>query len=492
MVGVPTVGAVALMQVMATGAPAQVQPANSTGTDRVTADAAYPPGVTWNTPFVIQNLGTSTATVVVDFYPISGGAPVTHSPGTIPAGASLPVRPANIGELDKNQKYSVVISSDQPVGAVVNESATNRLMSYVGATTGSGTVYLPNYTKNYSGYNTVLYVQNVGTTDLSDVTVRFTPFGGGSPVTKTYSIQASRSVEIDPTAIPELADNRQYSVVVSSATSGAALAAVVNQVANPEGTEAAYSGFTSGAQTLYAPNVVRRYANYNSPVVIQNIGTSSTNITIDYYYGQSFGDRFGQLARSYTTTPQGATITLGPGESYPERAHDRGDLEDGQYSMVIRSSGGQIVAIVNQVNMNDNTTAASYDAFSSGSRKLNLPNIVRNYATYQSPIVVQNVGTQPSQVTVTYYYGERAQNGPSFKDQGLQGQVAYQETVTIQPGANRPFRIHDVQALNGRDGQYSAIVESSASDIVAIVSQYTAPALGGSGKDAASYEGINQ
>lgn len=494
MVGVPTIGAVALMQVMATGAPAQVQPTSSVGADRVTADSAYPSGVTWNTPFVIQNLGTGTATVVVDFYTIGSGAKaLSFSAGTIAAGASLPVRPANISGLQTNQKYSVVISSDQPVGAVVNEAATNRLMSYIGATSGAGTVYLPNITKNYAGYNTVLYIQNVGTSNLTDVSVKFTPFGAGSAVTKTYSLNAGASVEIDPTTVAELTDNTQYSAVVSSATTGASLAAVVNQVAPVEGTEAAYSGFTSGSTTLYAPNVVRHYASFNSPVVAQNVGTAATNLTIDYYYGQSFGGSlFGTLAKSYTTKPDGSAITLQPGESYPERSHSRSDLQDGQYSMVIRSSAAPIVSIVNQVDQNDNTKAASYDGFAAGSKKINLPNIVRNYATYQSPIVVQNIGTQSTTVTVNYYYGERAQSGPSFKDQGLQGQLAASETATIAAGANQPFRIHNLSALSGKDGQYSAIVTSSTSDIVAIVSQVSVPSIGGSGHEAASYEGINQ
>lgn len=492
LLGAPTVGAMALMQIMATGAPAQVQPFNVGGTDKVTADGAYPSGVTWNTPFIIQNLGTGTATVQVDFYKIGDQTrALSYSAGTIAAGASLPVRPNNISDLATNQKYSVVISSDQPVGAVVNEAATNRLMSYVGATSGGSTVYAPNITKNYAGYNTVIYIQNVGSTNLSDVQVTFTPFAGGSAVTKTYSINAGAAVEIDPTTVTELTDSAQFSAKISSATSGASLAAVVNQIAPAQGTEAAYSGFTSGATTLYAPNIVRRYANFNSPMVIQNVGSSSTNVTVEYYYGQSFGAQFGTLAKSYTKDVSDQTITIAPGASYAERSHSRTDLADGQYSMIVRSSGSQIVAIVNQVDMVDNSKAASYDAFPSGSKKVSLPNIVRNYASYQTPIVVQNIGTQSTSVTVSYYYGERAQSGTSFKDQGIQGQLAASETATIAAGANQPFRIHNLSELTGKDGQYSAVITSSTSDIVAIVNQVSVPSLGGSGLEAASYEGIN-
>jgi hypothetical protein len=279
------------------------------------------------------------------------------------------------------------------------------------------------------------------------------------------------------------------------------LTAVVNQLGATEGTESAYSGFTAGATKLSGPNIVKRYAGFNSPAVIQNVGTANATVTIRYFYGEraSSGPSFaeqglqGTQAKVYTTDPNGATISLAPGQSYAERAHSRpdSDLPDGQYSMVIESSG-PVVAIVNQANASNNTQAGSYDAFVSGSKKINLPNIVRNYASLQSPIVVQNIGTQSTKVTVKYYYGERAQSGPSFKDQNLQGTLAATVEQTLAPGSNAPFRIHTVDSLAGKDGQYSAIVESDTSDIVAIVNQASVVALGGSGKDAGSYEGINQ
>src|SRR5439155_16554537 len=77
----------------------------------------------------------------------------------------------------------------------------------------------------------------------------------------------------------DLPDNTQFSVTVRSF--GNSVVSVVNQ---HKGTiEAdAYSAAATGANTVYLPNVVRRFFGFHSPAIIQNLGQSATVVSATY------------------------------------------------------------------------------------------------------------------------------------------------------------------------------------------------------------------
>jgi len=133
----------------------------------------------YNTALVVQNIGSSTATVDVtytnnhsDSYSIAPGAAESiYTPGVagVPSGNTL---------------YGATVTSDQDVVVLVNEStpSTNRAASYSGFPGGSTEVRAPIVEKRYYGYNSSVTCQNVGSA-ATDLVVTYTGPGVGSPTT---------------------------------------------------------------------------------------------------------------------------------------------------------------------------------------------------------------------------------------------------------------------------------------------------------------------
>jgi len=98
----------------------------------------------------VQNVGAGTATVTITY---SNGQTTNttiqqnsgqsfYTPNILPAGKTL---------------YSAVVTSNQPIVVVVNESnAGNQAATYNGLMAGSATVNVPAIMKNYYGYNRLL------------------------------------------------------------------------------------------------------------------------------------------------------------------------------------------------------------------------------------------------------------------------------------------------------------------------------------------------
>ena len=414
----------------------------------------------WQTPFVIQNVDGSSATAVqVQFVDVnSGNVAKSVDLGPLAAGRSVAVRPHSYTDLASG-KYSVVVSSDAKISAIVNQSSGRLNGSYLGLSSlraSGSSVSFPNVVRNYAGWNSPLYVQNAGNAATA-VTVTFYRFDSGAQAAQvSKTLQPGQTYEVNPAATAGLADGTQYSVVASS--SGQPLAGMVNQIRSGN-VVMTYSGFSSGGTTVYLPNITRNYAEWNTPFIVQNVGAATTQVTARYY-------RFADGAEVKVDGP----YDLGVGLSRPFRPHGTSGLADGtQYSVVVQSSGQPIVALVNE---DSGSESMSYSGFSSGGTTVYLPNITRNYAEWNTPFIVQNVGAATTQVTARYY---RFADGAEVKVDG---------PYDLGVGLSRPFRPHGTSGL--ADGtQYSVVVQSSGQPIVALVNQHH------SSGDAMAYEGFS-
>src|SRR5205814_1440679 len=77
-------------------------------------------------------------------------------------------------------------------------------------------VFLPNITRRFFGFDTPFIIQNLGTAATS-ATARFVSFDGSVPtVTALRTIDPGRSQFIDPNYEPGLVDGHQYAVTVTS------------------------------------------------------------------------------------------------------------------------------------------------------------------------------------------------------------------------------------------------------------------------------------
>ncbi|MBI2983421.1 MAG: hypothetical protein HYY42_04485, partial [Chloroflexi bacterium] len=130
-------------------------------------------------------------------------------------------------------------------------------------------VYLPNITKTLGGANgwqTPFIVQNTGAV-ATTLEVSFYKFSDGSLVTcrKVANLRPGTSLADIPNNDGDLPGNSQFSVVVRSF--GATIVSVVNEHAGSgERAEAmSYVGYSSGASSVFLPNITRRFFGFVTP-----------------------------------------------------------------------------------------------------------------------------------------------------------------------------------------------------------------------------------
>jgi hypothetical protein len=340
------------------------------------AASAFLPNITrrffgFDTPFIIQNLGTAQTTATATFVSFDGSAPTVTSIRNIDVGRSQPIDPNFEPGLIDGKQYAVTVTSAQPISVVVNTqddlagAQFPKAYSVDGFPTGTGgaTLYGAYAAKNTDGIGRVstIVIQNMGTSAATP-SISFTPMGGGIATNFTLaSIAPNGSKVFDPrytngdttqpfcsaTGTGCLADG-EYSFTVTAA--GASLAGQVNVISNATAMGYAMSATPSG--TRYLPNVTRTLggaSGWTTPVVVQS-GTA-TGATLKWY-------RFSDGALMNTQT-----LTMTPGSALRVDPRTISALADNtQYSVVATGTGGTITAIViEQATGGDN--AMIYEGF---------------------------------------------------------------------------------------------------------------------------------
>jgi len=355
------------------------------------ATTVYLPNITrrlfglFVTPFIIQNLGTSTASVNSTFRTFDGtGSPVTIF-RSIEAGRSKPIDPnSNDGllgapGLTDNKQYSVTVTSSQPVAVVVNthadaaEVAEPRAYATDGVTAGAATIYGAYAAKNAAGINrySTIVVQNLGTTAVTP-TINFTPLVGAAGTANTYTfsspIQPNSSKAFDPrfafagqptvntpcsTGGADCLADGEYSVRI---TGGASLAAAVNVISDiGADTAMGYAATASPATKYYLPNVTRTLGGTNgwsTPIVIQTVTASGATV------------EWRRFADGALVTTQNLTIATGSAMKVDPRTVT-GLSDNTQYAVTVNGTGGSVTAVVTELNFEGGDGAMIYEGFPS-------------------------------------------------------------------------------------------------------------------------------
>jgi hypothetical protein len=354
------------------------------------ATTVYLPNITrrlfglFVTPFIIQNLGTATASVNSTFRTFDGtGSPVTIF-RSIEAGRSKPIDPNSddglLGApgLTDNKQYSVTVTSSQPVAVVVNTHADAanvaepRAYATDGVTAGAATIYGAYGSKNALGINrySTIVVQNLGAAAVTPQ-ITFTPLVGAAGTANTYTfgtIQPNSSKAFDPrfsfstqgtTNVPCsiggadcLADG-EYSVKISGGTSLAAQMNVISDIGAD--TAMGYAATAAPATKYFLPNVTRTLGGANgwsTPIVVQSV--TATGASVQW---RRFSD--GALV-----TTQNLTIPAGSAMKVDPRSVS-GLSDDTQYAVTVNGTGGTVTAIVTELNFEGGDGAMTYEGFPS-------------------------------------------------------------------------------------------------------------------------------
>ena len=417
----------------------------------------------WDTPFIVQNVGADPADVLLSFYRFSDGALISEQfvPALAP-GTSYADVPVNDGELPSDTQFSLVVRSyGSRVVTVVNQAQGKgdrmQAASYVGTSSGATTVYLPNVTRRFYGYDTPFIVQNLGSATTL-VTASFTSFDGLQHRSVVLVVQPGRSGVVDPDYTAGLVDGTQYSVVLHA---DQPIAAIVN-AHNETGAPVAYTtgGVTTGGRVLFAPYAAKSDsdAGLSSPIVVQNLSDSPLDALLE------FTQLGGGSQQTFTLSGIGVggskvfdpRFTLGT--TSPCHGASATCLGAGEYSVRIVATGTAAAIVI----PTSSVTADAYAASAAPATRAFLPNVTRTLGGpdgWTTPIVLQ-AGTGVSTTATLRWY--RFTNGA----------LARTQVLTVPAGGALWIDPRTVTGLQD-DAQYSVVVDGSAgATITAIVYEH--------------------
>lgn len=326
------------------------------------AAAGAPPG-TWVSGISCQNLSaTDIATITLSFYPTDNSVAALNYNDTIAAGGSRNYfTPSTPPGLPTSFLGSAVVSSDQPVTCNINTQSTGsgtntnpyRFSTSAGFSSNdtAPTMYAPQVMKNLAGaWSSYIAVQNSENAAVA-VTVSYKDSAGNpvSAATEGVTIPANSNHVFYQTDNTNLPTGFIGAATISANDGTSKLAVMVNFYNNASSSSTAqfhsYSGFNSGANKLYVPRVVRNFYGYNSGLSIQNVGGSSTTVSIDFTIG---GNTYSYTSPSINP---GAALSLYLPNVTQLALVDSLPMGTRYGGAVITAAvGGAVVAIVNEDN----------------------------------------------------------------------------------------------------------------------------------------------
>lgn len=336
----------------------------------------------------VQNLEATPATVTLTFYKQDGSVDTTVN-DTISASGSKTYFPLGVSS---GFNGAAVVSSTTKVAAVVNILGNNGLAaaSYIGASQGATTASLPLLMKGNSGFDTWFNVQNIGTGPAS-ITINYSD---GTSRTDTIPLNGSKTFF-------QSTETHSQSVFSGTITSNQPIVTAAIQESSQ--VMFAYNGFSSGSVNPVMPLINTNNSGYITGVQIQNVGTTSTNVTVTY-----------TPSAAGTACTETKTINPGSSQTFALQAFSpgttpisgsncvRGQRFIGSAQVTSNSANQPLVVIVNQLLPNRN--GESYSGFDPAlaTNKVVMPLIMDRNSGYFTGFNVMNVGTTTTTVTCTF------------------------------------------------------------------------------------------
>jgi hypothetical protein len=350
----------------------------------VTAVAAQPS--TYNSGYQVANLSSDPATISIQYVDQAGNV-VATVPDTIPGDASTTYFP--IGA-DPGFNGSVVISSDQPVAAIVNVLGDGFAFgeAYESFTQGAPTANLPLIMKGNFGFNTWFNVQNASAPggDPVDVLVSY----ADTACTETATIPAGAAATFNQATNACLPTPYVGAATVTVTGGNGDVVAAVMQVGPT--TLFAYNGFTGGSTEPVMPLVQGNNFGYFTGIQVQNTGSDSTTVTVSYVPGNAGNP-----------CTQTETIAGGDSATFLNCSDMSVPTFVGGASVTANSTSQPLVAIVNQLNLAQGKGAA-YSGFDPGAATdtVNFPLIMRDNFGFFTGFNVYNAGANTVTVNCVF------------------------------------------------------------------------------------------
>ncbi|RMF29428.1 MAG: hypothetical protein D6759_13855, partial [Chloroflexi bacterium] len=302
-----------------------------------------------------MNLGSSTATIAINFYNTSGSVVGTINDSISVGGNVLYYTPSR-SEVPDNFLGSAVVSSDQPVACSVN-TQTSTGTTRVGTSNGvdasdTGTkLFAPQILNNLGGFSSYVAVQNAGSAAVN-VTARYFDTNGTEVYSTTVNIPANSS-HVFYQDDGSLSAGFIGSATFESTDGSTPLAGTVNFYnAGTTSSNAqfhSYNTFTSGATKVFGPRVVKNLSGvgYTSGWSCQNLGPNAADITatVTFLDQDTNNTVTATLTKTGLNVGQAWAVYLGS-----STGSSLDNVSRGYGSVVMESTGGNIACIFNEDN----------------------------------------------------------------------------------------------------------------------------------------------
>jgi hypothetical protein len=243
-----------------------------------------------NSILSVQNAGSTTATVTVEFIASTDGTNYTPTPFDLSPGAARYFDLGTISQVGSVFNGSARVSSTAPLVATVLELSLNSdsVYAFQGIPGGATTLYMPSAVCKFSSRPQTSYyaVQNTSNSVSTQVTTRFTGTANGAPVDVTLD-----AVTVAPGAKTSVSGCGDVNNVLPDTFIGSAVITSSSQpiiaIGKIDGVGAfvtAFEGVSIGAERLALPYVrytVKFFAYFNTrpvqrtDIAVQNIGAAT-------------------------------------------------------------------------------------------------------------------------------------------------------------------------------------------------------------------------
>ncbi|MEM4523362.1 MAG: hypothetical protein QW738_09150 [Nitrososphaeria archaeon] len=362
-----------------------------------------------STNFTLINLGSGPAEGVVQYFKPDGTSWRADESFSIanPGGQAI-FRQYFDTQLPDGQG-SVIVSANQPLGAVVQILARNQTPTsgaYSGFPEGSSSFYIPLVIRKLVGAsglaNSQIIVQNTSSSAIS-FNIRLVRYDGTATYTKTVASLArgaSYYYDLADESASNVPDGWYGSAVVEATTPGGQLAVVSNLFTGPHAVQT-FKGFSSSAQEWLVPLFTSRLANgLSTPLSIQNVSGSTIPAG-----GIVITCTKNALSGGPTTINISNNQPIGHAASFFVNPVVDTTLPGNWYGSCRISASAGVVAFV-QMRVIGTDRAAAYEAIPGGStdKKVLIPLAAKRLANgFATVINIQNLSVSASaHVTFTY------------------------------------------------------------------------------------------
>jgi hypothetical protein len=372
------------------------------------------PGTGWWTGEQVQNVGAATANIVVTAYDATSVATFTSSQ-SLAAGAAFTFIPTNFAGMPAGFKGSAVVSSDQPIKAIV--AVTNvaagalgvvggkATAQYQGTENANTTLYFPLVKHNRFGNSTAFYIQNAGTAAAS-VTAVFKMDTGGSYTKTVASVGANQMVLINPidALVPSTGGAGGRDNVGSlTVTSAQPMAGTVLEYVQGQAIATVLLGTRGFSASdfdvkAYAPVIKNARFGRFTGVQVQNVSAASITATVTFV-----GTAGACAGNTYVDSAGG--IAAGASKTFVQLT-GQSNLPANCTASATVTATGNFVAIVNEQNQTGFSVAGiTYSAIADNAKttKVSAPLFKDRRSGDSTGLQIQNVGAAAaSNVVVTF------------------------------------------------------------------------------------------